>query len=186
MTSPDYADQPGFLHESTRHKIRPSNKSVGFTAVLSVVSVYVSVVVLGETALLFTFPLALGVVALVVFMRTRPLKRGLPEPVGRGLDWEIRSGQAMRQGVLVVLLGIAMLFVPIALLFYLPGWLVIGAVLGIVTGLSLSDSVFSVWIVRIERQTRSEIFSVTELVEEGGKQLLVKSVELIPRADDSD
>lgn len=186
MSDPDSAENAGFVHEATRHKIRPTKKSIGFTGILSVLSIYVSIIVLGETALLLTFPLALGVLALVIFLRTSPVKRGLPAPVGRGLDLEIRSREAMSQGVLVLILGIVMLFVPIALLFYLPGWLVIGVVLGIVMGLSLSDSVFSVWITMIERQTKSEIFSVTELVEEGGRQLLVKSVELIPRTNDSE
>ena len=186
MSSSSPVDETGFVHETTKRKVRPSRASIGFTAALSVLSVYVSILVLGETALFLTFPLAAVVLPLITFLRVRPLKMGLPEPVGKGLESEIRSRKALGQGVLLLILGMAMLFVPIALLFYLPGALVLGVVLGVVTGLSLSDSTFSVWIARIEKRTNSEIFSVTELVEEDGRQLLVKSVEMLPRSDDSE
>jgi len=161
-------------------RIRPSVRNLFFSLVFTAVALYLCAVYLG---LFVAFSMLLGVLpimSLVTYARVRGIGPGLPEPHGRGQISVVGTGQTYTQGVLILLALILALFVPFIALSFFPGAYVILGILVLMGCLSSSEILTFAWVSRLEWRTSSEIYLVTELDDENGKQVLVKSIELRP------
>ena len=162
----------------TSRRVKPSSLSLAVSLVLFSLSAALVILYSGFLLFLFVLPVALGTVAVVFLFRRRSVLDQAPPPEGRGRTRLVNSRQALLQGVAVLVLRAAVIFGPFILMAYFPGPDVIASVLGLVTGLTLSQPVFFAWVFRLERRARAEMYSVTGLTEEEGKQVLVKSIEM--------
>ena len=165
------------LGTPTIRRVRPSVFSLGASLILSFLAA-VTIVLYGGQLLLFVLPFALGTLAFVFFIRVRSVRSQAPPPEGEGRTKLVDARQALVQGVALLVGGAAVIFGPFVLVAYLPGPDVIASVLGLVTGLALSQPAFYAWVSTLEKRTGSEIYSVTGLTEMNGKQVLVKTIEL--------
>ena len=77
--------------------------------------------------------------------------------------------------------GILCLVVVMGSVIFLPPVAFFALVFGLTAGLPLEELVFFALVARLERASRTRIFSVTEETEEGGEEVLVKTVEMVPR-----
>lgn len=117
----------------------------------------------------------------VTWFRFRGLRSGLPKPYGRGRRSSIDAKSSARSGLLIVLGGILCLVVVMGSVIFLPPVAFFALVFGLTAGLPLEELVFFALVARLERASRTRIFSVTEETEEGGEEVLVKTVEMVPR-----
>lgn len=126
--------------------------------------------------------LAVGLAA--TLFRYRGLRSSLPEPYGGGKASTIDASKVERSGYLVILGGIFFMVVFIGSFYLFPSEYVAIFVLafGLMAGLPLNEIVFFGLVARLEMKSRSRIFAVTEEASEGGKTVLVKTVELAPRS----
>ncbi len=167
------------LEESQRtRRLRPSTVSFGAACVFLALAVYLaSALVAGPplAAMLAITPLiGLG----VCYYRVRGLGSRLPAPWGKGKVSYVSLRRTTLQGALIVVAGVAFLMVPFVALFFIPGGVVILGILALMGGLATSELLTFVWITRLERALKGKIIQITELSEEEGKQVLLKSIEL--------
>jgi hypothetical protein len=160
-------------------RVRPAYKSVGLSLLLVIGFAYTSYAYLGEGSLYVSFPTTLAAVLISTYVRGRSIKGGLPPPYGKGRVTEIGAREVLTGGLLIFASGILLIVVPFVLFFVLPGGLVIGLILGVGEGLALSQPVFFTWVSLLERRTGSLIYSVDELTQDGGKQVMTKRIELV-------
>lgn len=113
--------------------------------------------------------------------RFRSLRSGMPKPYGLGKPSSIDAKSAARSGLLIVLGGIFCLVVVLGSVYFLPPVAFFALIFGLMAGLPLEELVFFALVTRIERASRTRIFSVTEETEQGGEEVLLKTVEMIPR-----
>ncbi len=159
-------------------RLRHSRKSVVFSALLASTAFFLGFSFFGTGELLLVAPVAAAVVAGVFAYRYRTVAARLPQPHGRGLTEVIGTDKVRAQGVAILVLGIATLFVPFIALFFLPAVSVVAFILGLMGGLATSEVVYFVWVSRFEKRTSSRVISVTEYREEDGRQELVRSLQL--------
>jgi len=104
----------------------------------------------------------------------------LPKPLGRGVVSVVGTDRVRNQGLLIVALGVATLFVPFIALSYLPAAAVVGFILALMGGLAASELAYFGWITALQGRARANIISRTEFRDEKGVQKLFKSLELEP------
>ena len=162
-------------------RIRPSIVSFSAAWVFLGLTIYLSSVLVTGPLLAAVIVAALLVGLAVCYYRVRGIVGRLPEPFGKGLVSEVSLRRTAVQGVLLLAVGVLVLMVPFVALYFLPGAEVILAVLGLMGGLATSELFTFFWITRLEGVTRGTILQITEVSENDGKQVLLKSIELEPR-----
>ncbi len=167
-----------FTGAPRRTALRRSRKAAAFAALLAAVAFFLGYGYFGAWMLLAVFPTSAVVVLCVFLHRYRSLRGGLPEPYGRGRVSVVGVERVSTQGIVVISLGVALVFVPFIALFLLPSALVVGCLLGLMGGLTSSEVLSFFWLARFETNARSRVFSVTEFREVGGHQQLLKSLEM--------
>jgi len=160
--------------------LKRSRYGVAFAAVLTAASVYLSFDFFWPGLLVGVLPPLLAVALCVFFYRYRGVVAALPEPHGRGKVSVIGTDRVRSQGVLIIALGAAIIFVPFVALYFLPPAAVVGFILVLMGGLAASEVIFSAWITLLERRTHSTVLSLTVFREEEGRQQLVKSLDMEP------
>jgi len=170
------------MEESQKsRRIRPSIASFSAAWVFLGLTIYLSSALVTGPLLAAVIVVALLVGLAVCYYRVRGLASRLPEPFGRGLVSRVSLRRTAIQGALLVVVGVLVLMVPFVALFFLPGAAVILAVLGLMGGLATSELFTFLWITRLERIMRGTILQITEVSENEGKQVLLKTIELEPR-----
>jgi hypothetical protein len=170
------------MEESQKsRRIRPSLASFGAAWVFLGLTIYLTSVLVEELLLAAVIVVALLLGLGVCFYRVRGLASRLPEPFGKGLVSEVSLRRTTIQGALLVAVGALVLMVPFMALYFFPGAVVIMGVLTLMGGLAASELLTFFWVSRLERITKGNILQITELSENEGKQVLLKSVELQPR-----
>jgi hypothetical protein len=164
-----------------RRRARPSVKILVFSLAVFSAAVYVG------WALLFNSmyePLAAAAVValLVTLFRFRGLRSGLPTPYGRGRVSIIDEKAASRSGVLLVLGGFISMVGLMASVVLIPPELYFVLLIGVIAGLPVSQAVFFAVVAIVEARSRSKIFWVTEETTKDERTVLVKTVEMVPRA----
>lgn len=171
------------FEEAPRTKrIKPSLKSLAVAAVFLAVALYLAAVLVEGLPLAVVSLVVLLAGASVCYSRVRGVVPRLPAPYGKGLVSEVTLRRTQIQGALIIVAGVSLLFVPFIALFFLPGAIVILGILALTGGISFSEFLTFYWISRLERRTNGTILLVTELSENEGKQVLMKSMELQPRS----
>jgi hypothetical protein len=163
--------------------VKPSYKSVGFALLVEFGFAYSSYAYFGNGSLYLITPIIIAVALVSTHIRGRGIREGLPPPYGRAKVVEIRAREVLNRGVLMVMSGILFLIVPLFLFYLAPGELLIGLILGLGGGLSLSEPLFFASIHLLERRMGLLIYSVDELGLEDGTQVLTKRIELIHSRD---
>ncbi|MGD0476593.1 MAG: hypothetical protein ABSB29_00310 [Nitrososphaerales archaeon] len=164
-----------------RRRARPSVKSLVFSLVLFSAAAYVG----WKLFLNYLYePLAAAAVValLVTLFRFRGIRSGLPAPYGRGRVSIIDEKAALRSGVLIVLGGIISMVGLMASVFLIPPEQYFVLLIGVIAGLPLSQAVFFALVAIVEAGSRSKIFWVTEETKKDERAVLVKTVEMVPRA----
>jgi hypothetical protein len=170
-----------------RKRVRPSLKSLFFSVVVCLAALYLTLFLGPFGSGAYVPVLIAAVIALgVSLLRLRGLLAGLPPPYGRGKVTRIDSRRTARDGVLLIL-GSAFLIVALfgSVLVVKPSEFFFPAIFGLMLGFPLSVAVFFGFTAGLESRTKSRIFSVAAETKEGGKAVLVKSVELRPARKDS-
>jgi hypothetical protein len=168
------------MREAISKRVRPGLPSIAFAALITAGSVCTAVALLGTASLAFSLLPMAAVLAVVTLVRFGQLERGLPEPYGRGEESQTGPRQAFLQGLLLIAGGAAFIFAPFVLLFYVGGAEVVGGVLGVVGGLTLSQLVFFARVSLVEKWSDSRVCTRSELLELNGEQVLLKSLYLQP------
>ncbi|MGP8057046.1 MAG: hypothetical protein ACLP9K_05560 [Nitrososphaerales archaeon] len=121
------------------------------------------------------------VALLVAWFRFRSLRSGLPAPYGRGRVSIIDEKASMRSGLLLVLGGIISVGGLMASVYLLPPELYFIVLIGVVAGLPLSQAVYFALVASVEATSRSRVLLATEETTRDGVDVLVKTVEMVPR-----
>lgn len=116
--------------------------------------------------------------AAAVWIRTRSLRAGLPEPYGKGKVSTIDAKKATRDGLLLALAGALATFGVLGSVYVLPPVVFFSLVFGLAAGLPMSEIVFFAVVARLEKASESRIFRVTEETEDEGKPALVKTLTM--------
>ncbi len=159
--------------------MRPGIKSLALSCVVFPSSLYLATQLPFDG---FYEPLSavLLVSAAVVWYRYWGVRKGLPEPYGRGRVTVIDAARAARSGWLIVLGGIVLIVGVMGSVFILPPVVFFSLVFGLMGGLPLSEVLFFLVVSRMERIGRGRIYSFAEEGEEDGVTVLRKTVELVP------
>ena len=169
------------LLSGLRRRARPSVKILVFSLAVFSAAVYVGWELLFNS--LYEPLAAAAIVALLVTLfRFRGLRSGLPTPYGRGRVSIIDEKSAYRSGLLLVLGGFVSMVGLVASVAVIPPELYFVLLMGIIAGLPVSQAVFFALVTVIEARSRSKIFWVTEETTKEEKTVLVKTVEMVPRA----
>lgn len=130
----------------------------------------------------FYIPLlaSLTVALVLAWFRMRGVRAALPEPYGKGRTKTIDADAAARSGLLIVLAGILSLVGLMGTVYILPPDIFLVVVIGLMAGLPMNEIVFFALVTWTESRYQSRIFSVTDETSQGGRDVLVKSVELAP------
>ena len=164
-----------------RRRARPSVKILVFSLAVFSAAVYVGWELLFNS--LYEPLAAAAIVALLVTLfRFRGLRSGLPTPYGRGRVSIIDEKSAYRSGLLLVLGGFVSMVGLVASVAVIPPELYFVLLMGIIAGLPVSQAVFFALVAIVEARSRSKIFWVTEETTKHEKTVLVKTVEMVPRA----
>lgn len=167
------------LSPGQRKRLRPGLKSLGLSLVLCPCAVYLGWRFFGYELYL---PLlgSLAVALSLAWFRMRGVSSSLPEPYGKGRMTTIDAEAAVRSGLLLVV-GCTLAIVGLmGSVYFLPAFAFFAVVIGLTAGLPMSEIVVFVLLTRLERKSRSRIFSVIEETSRDGKDVLVKSVEMAP------
>jgi hypothetical protein len=164
-----------------RRRARPSVKNLAFSLVVSFAVVFLGwELFVGK---LYEPLAAAGAIALLVtWFRFRGLRSGLPSPYGQGKTSVVDEKVAMRSGVLIVLGGILSVVGLMASVFLFPPEYYFVLLLGVIAGLPLSQVLFFALVSGVESKSRSKIFLLAEEKTKDEKTVLVKSIEMVPRA----
>jgi hypothetical protein len=132
----------------------------------------------------FYVPLATAILVcfIVTWFRFRGLKSGLPKPYGRGRSTSVNARKAMRGGILIMLGGILGVVLVLGSVYFLPPVAFFALVFGLMAGLPLEELVFFSIVTRLERTSKTRIFSVTEETTEDEDVVLVKTIEMSPHS----
>ncbi|HME18775.1 MAG TPA: hypothetical protein VKF15_03455 [Nitrososphaerales archaeon] len=174
---PDAALPPDAQRSSP---LRHSRKSAALAALLTAAAVYLLFDFFWPGIILGVLLLLLAVALSTFAYRYRAVVAALPKPQGRGRVSVMDAERARTQGLLIVALGVATLFVPFIALYFLPAAAVVAFVLALMGGLAASELLYFAWVTWFQRKTRSTILSFTEFRDEEGRQRLVKSLEMEP------
>jgi hypothetical protein len=123
---------------------------------------------------------ALVVSSSVTWFRFRGLRAGLPRPYGHGRASSVDARSAARSGVFIALGGIVSVGAVLGSVFVLPPVVFFALVFGLAAGLPLEELVFFTLVTRLERGSKTRIFSVTEETGRDDDVVLVKTVEMVP------
>lgn len=166
------------LGSGERRRLRPSLKSLGLSLVVCPSVLYVGWLSFYD----FYVPLlaSLAVAFVLAWFRMRGVSAALPEPYGRGRIVTIDANATARSGRLVVLAAVLSLVGLMGTVYILPPDIFFVVVIGLMAGLPMNEIIFFGLVTRTESKCRSRIFSVTDETSQGGKDVIVKSVELAP------
>jgi hypothetical protein len=121
------------------------------------------------------------IAALPSIYRLRNLRRGLPEPYGRGRVSVIDTKSAIRSGMFMVLGGIVCVVFLLGSIYFVPAFAVFAMMFSLAGGLPLSQVVFFIMVFTVERASRSRIFEVvTDETTDDENPRLTKSFEMSP------
>lgn len=161
-----------------RRRARPSLKSLGFSAVIAAVALYL-IVYLFEGLSYAPLSVALAMAVGVYLYRSRGLRRRLPAPYGEGKEETIGAREMTRTGLLMIVGGVVFVVLPLATVFFLPVLFFI-LYLALPLGLALSEIFQFGWLARLEARIGEEVYSITETTEVDGREAVVKTAVLIP------
>lgn len=167
-------------------RVRPSLKSLSFSVVFSLVTLYLTVFLGLFGGWVFVPILIAALVALgVALFRLRGVAAGLPPPRGKGSVTRIDARRTMRDGILILVGGSLLMIGLFGSVFLVsPSVFFFPVVFGLMSGLPLSVVAFFGLTAWLENKNGGRIFFVTVETTEGGKTVLVKSVELRPVRDE--
>ncbi len=166
------------LSSAGRKRVRPSPLSLGFSLAFTVLIMYFASLVFGGYVYL-PFMSALGVAGLVVWVRYRPLRRGLPEPYGKGEQSVIDARKAMRQALSLVALTAFVLALVFGGAYFLPPAVFYLVFFGIAAGLPIDEVALFALVFRLEKRASCMIYLVTEETQEGANAALLKTYALV-------
>ena len=118
--------------------------------------------------------------ALPSLYRLRGLKRGFPEPYGDGKVSIIDSKSNLRAGYLIVAGGFLCIVLLFGSIFFIPAFDFFVIIFSLTGGLPLSQVVFFLMVLSIERAAGSRIFVVTDETTQDGTSVLEKTFEMSP------
>lgn len=162
-----------------RKKARPSMVSLVWSALVFAATIPLAWTFFSDYVYIPLIGMAV-LAALPSLYRLRGLKRGLPEPYGEGRVSIIDSKSASRTGYLIVGAGILCIVLLFGSVFFIPVFDFFVIMFSLTGGLPLSQVVFFLMVLSIERAAGSRIFEVIDDTTRDGASVLSKTFELSP------
>lgn len=167
-------------------RARPSVRSLAFSLAVCLLGVYFTVTAGLFGALLYVpLAVAVGVGLAVCAFRSRGLLLSLPSPYGRGKITRIDARSTYRDGILLMVGGVASVAGIFASVYFVsPFILFFPLTFGLMIGLPLSQPLYYASVRYFEGISKSRIFVMTEEVTENDRTVLLKTAELRPMHPD--
>jgi hypothetical protein len=163
----------------SRKRVRPSYWSLLLSLAICGIALYYTIY-LFEGYSFIPLLILLAVTVGITWYRYRDLKLKLPRPYGSAKAVLLGPRGATRQALFFILAVILLVAILVTSLYFLPPLAFFSLIFGLTAGLPLTEIVFFGLLVRLEMVSSSRIFSVTEESEENGKEILTKTVILVP------
>jgi hypothetical protein len=163
----------------SRKRVRPSYWSLLLSLAICGIALYYTFY-LFEGYSFIPLLIVLAITVGITWYRYRGLRLQLPRPYGSAKAVLLGPHGATRQALLFILTVILLVALLVMSLYLLPPLIFFSLIFGLTAGLPLTEIVFFGLLVRLEMASNSQIFLVREESEEKGKEILTKTVILVP------